>query len=356
MKKLIPDACQRVILSTAVGDSVGLPAEGMSRKAIARRWPGPWKQRLVFGKGMVSDDTEHTVFVAQCLIQHGDDVEKFQRALAWKLRWWLLCIPAGIGFATLRACLKLWIGFPPKYSGVFSAGNGPAMRSAIIGAYFAGNPEKITAFVRASTRLTHTDPKAETGALAVALTTSWLVETGGKQAPDTSVIQLWRNISLADSEWQKWIDTIEKGIAEGWLVDQFAVENGLEKGVTGYVYHTVPVVLYVWWKHFGDYRATVDAVIRCGGDTDTTGAIVGDLAALSGKIPKDWLENLWDAPLSSSFLDELGQQADASSLGTKTTSSYFRWWLLPFRNLLFLMVVLIHGFSRLISTMTTEIF
>jgi len=347
MKKLIPDACQRVILGTAVGDSVGLPAEGMSRKAIARRWPGPWKQRLVFGKGMVSDDTEHTVFVAQCLIQHGDDVEKFQRSLAWKLRWWMLCIPAGIGFATLRACLKLWIGFPPKYSGVFSAGNGPAMRSAIIGAYFAGNPEKIAGFVRASTRLTHTDPKAEIAALAVALTASWCVEHPAEH-PDSSIVELWRSLAPDYLEWKTVMDLIEKGMSQGLSVDDFAVSMRLENGVSGYAYHTVPVVLYAWRKHFGDYRDTLESVIRCGGDTDTTGAIVGALAALRSEIPENWIKNLWDAPLSRRFLKDLGHCADAVSLGDKIIYSYSCWWLFPFRNFVFLLIVLIHGFWRLL--------
>lgn len=58
---------RRVLLGTAVGDSIGLPTEGLSPKAIAHRWKGQWRQRLLFGRGMVSDDTEHTVFVGQCL-------------------------------------------------------------------------------------------------------------------------------------------------------------------------------------------------------------------------------------------------------------------------------------------------
>jgi ADP-ribosyl-[dinitrogen reductase] hydrolase len=60
-----------VLLGTAIGDSLGLPAENLSRMQIQRRWPGPWSQRFVFGRGMVSDDTEHSVFVAQCLADWG---------------------------------------------------------------------------------------------------------------------------------------------------------------------------------------------------------------------------------------------------------------------------------------------
>ena len=77
-----------------------------------------------------------------------------------QLRFWLLGLPGGIGYATLKAILKLWLGFKPEHSGIFSAGNGPAMRSAIIGVCYGNDSQKLRELVKASTRLTHTDPKA----------------------------------------------------------------------------------------------------------------------------------------------------------------------------------------------------
>jgi ADP-ribosylglycohydrolase len=54
----------------------------------------------VLGRGMVSDDTEHTVFVAQSLLAHPNSPELFARRLGWCLRGWLLSLPAGMA----RAC------------------------------------------------------------------------------------------------------------------------------------------------------------------------------------------------------------------------------------------------------------
>ena len=82
-----------VLLGTAVGDALGLPAEGLSRQRIARRWGGQWQHRFLFGRGMISDDTEHTLLVAQALLQHPDNPTAFQQCLAWKLRLWLLGLP-----------------------------------------------------------------------------------------------------------------------------------------------------------------------------------------------------------------------------------------------------------------------
>lgn len=46
------------LLGTAVGDAIGLPYEGLSRRRALKLLGKPTKHRLFFGKGMVSDDTE----------------------------------------------------------------------------------------------------------------------------------------------------------------------------------------------------------------------------------------------------------------------------------------------------------
>src|SRR5258708_34460022 len=117
-----------LILGTAVGDALGLPAEGLSPYRIQKRWKDDWRMRLVFGRGMVSDDTEHSFFVPQSLLTSSADVAAFRRGLAARLRWWVVGLPAGVGLATARACLKLGLGLSPERSGGFSAGNGPAIR------------------------------------------------------------------------------------------------------------------------------------------------------------------------------------------------------------------------------------
>lgn len=55
---------QGLLIGTAVGDALGLPAEGLSRRRVQRLYQGQWRHRLIFGRGMLSDDTEHMLFVA----------------------------------------------------------------------------------------------------------------------------------------------------------------------------------------------------------------------------------------------------------------------------------------------------
>jgi ADP-ribosylglycohydrolase len=336
-----------VLLGTSVGDSLGLPAEGMSRQRIRARWGGVWRHRFLFGRGMVSDDTEHTLFVAQALLAHPDDPMAFQSCLAWKLRLWLLGLPAGIGLATLRAILKLWVGIPPSRSGVWSAGNGPAMRSAILGVYFAADPAKRRAFVSASTRLTHTDPKAVTAALAVAEGAAWALN-------QNEPIEQWLTHLSGlgcDEEWLGICQTLADALASEKSVEELADSLGLQKGVTGYAYHSVPVSIYAWLRHRNDFRTALESALDCGGDTDTVGAIVGALVGAkvgNEGIPPELITGVCEWPRSTLLLEQIAAKLERQNGTTQTLGpvSYF-WPGLILRNLVFLVVVLLHGFRRL---------
>src|SRR5947209_3868274 len=106
------DKIAGAILGTAVGDALGLPCEALSRRRAGRLFGDPpLRHRLLFGRGMVSDDTEHTCMTGQALLRAPDDAAAFARSLAWRLRFWLLGLPAGTGWAPSRAVVKLWLGF-----------------------------------------------------------------------------------------------------------------------------------------------------------------------------------------------------------------------------------------------------
>lgn len=272
-EQVLSDVYRGVLLGTAVGDALGLPAENLSPESIQRRWKGEWRMRLVFGCGMISDDTEHTLMVAQALLSHPRDAAAFQKSLGWKLRWWFASLPGGVELATARACLKLWIGFPARKAAVASGGSGPAMRSAIIGAYFADDPERRRAFVLASSRLTHHSWQAETAALAVAECVALAVLTG--QPPEVDqVLRCLRRLSDY-GEWQELLRRVESSIGENQSIAEFVRTLGMNRGVTGYSLHVVPVAIYAWLRHPGDFRQALISALNCGGDTDTVGAIAG---------------------------------------------------------------------------------
>lgn len=347
------DRIQGLLLGTAVGDSVGLPAEGISRRRNKLLFRGKWHQGLIFDYGMISDDTEHTIFVAQCLIACGDSEEIFVKRLAWCLKLWLLSLPAGVGLATLKSIIRLWLGFSPLKSGVYSAGNGAAMRSSIIGAYFANNLPKLDVFVTLSTKITHSDPRALIGAKAIAYITAWIIREDFKECPDIDKLEaILRLIEDKETEWLNLTDQLIYGLKQGLSVLEFANLIGQEKGISGYVYKTVPMAIYAWYYHFDNFRDALEAVFNCGGDTDTTGAITGALCGVTGgesAIPRQWREKIFDFPRNPQLLIKIADKLTKNindNYQKNTPVNYNWWWILP-RNLLFLIIVLIHGFRRL---------
>ncbi|MCL2120377.1 MAG: ADP-ribosylglycohydrolase family protein [Planctomycetaceae bacterium] len=352
VKTKIEDRIAGTLLGTAVGDAIGLPLEGLSRRRVKRLFPGTLRHRFFCGRGMVSDDTEHTFLVAQTLLDESNDVERFSRKLAWRLRWWFARLPAGVGMATAKACLKLWCGFSPKRSGVFSAGNGPAMRAAIFGAVMA-NTEKRHAFLKAATRMTHTDPKALTGAMAAADIAAWIIRRDFQTSPLCGeIIDLLLGMKPQDETWRDLVGQMKHGWENDMPVLEFADRLGLQKGVSGYVYHTVPVAIYAWRQYFGDYRKTLESAIECGGDTDTVGAIAGALAGTTvgeSGIPQDWIDGICDVPINIPVLRNTATRlAELANHGTSREHVRYCWPLAIPRNLFFLTVVLAHGLRRLL--------
>ena len=299
------------LLGMAVGDAIGLPAEGLSPERRKRLFGELINHRLFLGRGFVSDDTAHAIMTAQALVASGGDPTKFGQELAVRLRWWLLSLPPGIGKATAQACLKLLIGASPEHSGVFSAGNGPAMRAPIIGLFCATDAtddDRLCELIRISTRITHTDPQAEEGALAVAKATllprSLLPITGG----------------------------------------------GEFRGgpVSGYIVHTVDAVLEIIARYPNDLRTAVIKTVALGGDTDTVAAIVGGIlgARLGAEaVPQDWLAGIIEPWWHEKRLTKLATQlAEVAHSGIPQRPDANFW--LPTHALL-LPIVLFHGFRRL---------
>ena len=338
------DVVEGWLLGCAIGDAVGLPYEGISRKRM-RRWARfPLRHRLVFGRGMLSDDTDHNIFVAQALIRSKGDVAAFRRCLAWRLRFWLLCFPAGVGLATLKSIVLLWLGF--SRSGIFSAGNGPSMRSAILGVVLRADATARRAHVEASTMLTHTDPKALAGALAVAEVAARLAAGVWTQRPNAQELAAVLASVSSEPAWRAAVELIEELCASSAPLEAAPERLGSRNGVSGYALHTVPFAIVAWQRHFGDYRATIEAIVRAGGDVDTVAAIAGALAGITvgpSGIPAEWVSGVSDWPHSISYIRALAAGlADPAA----PVCTAFSPWQFP-RGLLFLALVLAHGFRRL---------
>ncbi|HEY3411707.1 MAG TPA: ADP-ribosylglycohydrolase family protein [Armatimonadota bacterium] len=344
------DAIAGCLLGGAVGDAVGLACEGLTPRRQALLFPDTDGPRLLGRRGMVSDDTEHALMTALAVLASGDDTAEFAACLARQLRKWILELPAATGLATLKACMRLLAGYGPDRSGVFSAGNGPCMRAPILGVCFHDDSARLAAMVRASTRITHTDPKAEWGALAVAMAAAHAAREGAIAPPDFAAF-VEAALPVEAVELFALVKSAQESAQRGDTTERFAANCGFDHGVSGYVYHTVPVALHAWMRSPNDLRTAVLATVRCGGDTDTVAAIVGGIiGAGTGRagVPQDWLDRLMEWPRTVGWMESMSGQLARARNGR--TSGAYRDAPYPavlLRNVFFAALVIVHGFRRL---------
>ena len=336
------------ILGTAIGDAVGLKREGLGRdRAIWLHGDRP-SPDLIFGRGFCSDDTEHTVIVGCALLNSNAEVARFEKYLGGYLRKWLLTLPAGIGLGTLRAIAKSFFVSRRNY-GIFTAGNGPAMRSAMLG-LFANDDEHLVNLNRVCTRVTHTDPKAEEGALLVAKAARFAA-----QDPNADPVEFIRQIrpEIVGEELSQHFAAVEEGLQKGLTPREFAEHRGWEKGPTGYINQSVPAAIYCWAFAPTDFRAVVTNAVLLGGDTDSVAAIAGAIAGAGcgdSGIPKDWLKQLAEWPRDKRWMKNLATELhEFATAGTATRRApSLRWGRSMIRNLLFGVTVLVLCLRRFI--------
>ena len=319
------DRVAGTLLGTALGDALGLPCEGLSANRIARRFGKLDRFRLLGRTGYVSDDTEQSALVAQSLARVPADPDRCARAFRRSLVGWFWRLPWGVGLATVRSSFRIMLGFPR--TGVPSAGNGSAMRAAIIGAHFHDRPEQRRAFGEAIARCTHTDDRAVQGALFVAE----LAAVGPDEARRVVTEPL---LGAA-------LDRAAALAARGASTSEAA--DALK--TTGYVVHSVPFALYCYRRYGDTPLLAIQECISAGGDTDSIGAILGGwLGARHGEagLPAHLIAELHDGPFGPSHLRGL-----AASLAAGSAPPRYSWPGALLRNLALYPVILAHGFRRI---------
>ncbi|MGY5308846.1 ADP-ribosylglycohydrolase family protein [Nocardia gipuzkoensis] len=177
-----------------------------------------------------------------------------------------------------------------------SCGNGAAMRVAPLGAFYAGDPERVAAEAVRSAQVTHMHPEGVLGAVAVALAAGRAAHarlTGIRPTPQEFITAVLDR--LDDGDTSRLIGRARTML--GASAQEAADELGNGSLVTAQ--NTVPFTIWVAAKHLDDYPAAITTCIAADGDIDTTSAIVGGIvAAYAGAgarpdpivgVPQTWL-------------------------------------------------------------------
>ncbi|WP_337177313.1 ADP-ribosylglycohydrolase family protein [Paludisphaera sp.] len=336
------DRLEATLLGTALGDALGLPCEGMSARAIARRFGPVDRFRLLGRAGFVSDDTEQSALMAQSLARHPRDVEACVRDFRRALLGWFCRLPWGVGLATVKACLRIAAGVSP--SGVMSAGNGAAMRSAIVGVFHRDRPDERRAFARALAEVTHRDPRAVEGAVFVAEVAALAARPGlARPAPD--LLREARGV-VEDAQLGRAID---EGLAMA-ASDHATLDAAGACGTSGFVVHTLAFASFAFARFGDDPMRALTETISAGGDTDSIAAIVGAWSgARSGAawLPTELIGRIHDGPFGPGHLKGLARSLRAADDGAPADPPRYSAAAAMGRNLALYPVVLAHGFRRL---------
>ncbi len=299
-----------LLFGIALGDALGLAYEGLSRKQILRRYRRrPIRYGLVPNRGFGSDEIQMAGMTGQAILRSICKSELFLDSLAWSFRWWALSIPWGAGLGTATACVKLWLGFNPENSGSRSAGNGPAVRSLVIGATLIGTDveSRIERWCQLSAMLTHRTPPAVAGAMllgnAASIAIMEPIDAANRVAILERLLESVRNEELANL-----LRQLIPFLAAGMSPRRVAKRLGWKKGISGYMPHTATMAIYIWLRYSNNFERAVQSAIRLGGDTDSVAAIVGGLVGLSARvddIPDKWLTQYADWPADLSWHEHL---------------------------------------------------
>lgn len=242
----------------------------------------------------VTDDTMMALSIARCLKRYGH-IEPDALASAFAREYArdprrgyggtahgiLQAIGEGVSWQTAAGRV---------FNGQGSCGNGGAMRAAPIGAYFAGDWNRVIAEAKTSAAVTHAHPDGQTGAIAIALAAAWMVTEHDRTkttAPEIIPFVL-EHLPKTDTYYR-----VKKAIEMPLeaLPTTAALMLGNGSGVIAS--DTVPFCLWCAARHPNDYQEALWATVSGLGDRDTTCAIVGGIVALSAgrnSIPDEWLQ------------------------------------------------------------------
>ena len=333
------DRLTGALLGTALGDALGLPAEGMAASAITRRFGVLNRFRLLGTMGIVSDDTEQAALVAAAVLGSQSAAEAARR-LERSLAAWICCLPWGVGRATLLACGRSLFRLRP--TGVQSAGNGAAMRAGSLGVIFVEQAGARREYGEALAQVTHRDPRAVQGALFVAEVAAGLARG---LAPDAAV-QEGLAVLVAPG--------LRAGVVRALELATEGASRPLaaqELGITGFVQHTVAFAAYCLLRQEGDPLQDLASAISAGGDTDSIGAILGCwLGTQHGAdaLPRALLDRIQDGPFGPTHLRALARALAQRAAGEEAVVPDYSAAYALIRNLLLYPVILAHGFRRLL--------
>lgn len=274
------------LLGLALGDALGAPFEGGPVERLLWRLIGKTRR----GEMRWTDDTQMALDLAEFLIAHGrvepDDLaHRFAASYRWSRGY-------GPGAARLLRQIRRGRDWRQANRSVYpegSYGNGGAMRSPVIGLFFASDQHQLVEAARQAACVTHAHPLGEEGAVLIAVATAHASLGESHAAILQAVVQsctvecFTNKLALAGD----WINSDALPTAR-------EVRQQLGNGIAAL--DSCVTALYVAMRFLQSPFIEMQAfVVSIGGDVDTIGAMAGAVwGAANGatQLPGEWLQRL----------------------------------------------------------------
>jgi len=294
------------ILGCAVGDALGAPYEGLWPHQIPdQRWLlADFAEIDGYPKGQYTDDTQLSVATVESLVASGDlSLPHLARSIA---RLWKRQAVVGPGGACTHAAQTfLRTGdWTTCGAAVGQAGNGTAMRTAVLGLFFLEEPQRLPAAVADVSRITHHDPRSIAGGIAIAKAAQ-LLASDQADLPLTFCAAIAETMAPFEPSFAISVQALPTLLGKrqdealpriAWA--GMARPEFQQPIITPFVIPTVLASLWCLLRHPDSWSRAVTNALQLGGDVDTLGAIVGALAGIrlgASDIPRHLADNVLDS-------------------------------------------------------------
>ena len=311
----VMDRARGVMLGVVVGNLLGLPIEGRSRRQIQERYPqGVTEIRPAEMAKPMDDDPAQSVELAEALLEGGDLVERF----AARLVAWSLLNGRGMGRTTRQSINQLKDKVPPPVAAYAvyrakgeNAPNGGIMRCAPVAIARRRHPELLIRDTADTCAVSHYAPASQWSCVIVNAVIAALLSGA---APDLKKLL---EAAKADGCPDLAAEAQGAGVPTGFLEN--AMRGRTPPGDTKWMRgnrgpngHTVLTMQAGLWAATTplNFEEALVALVNSGGDTDTNGALAGAVLGArygASAIPLRWTSHVTQRERLADLADRLSR-------------------------------------------------
>jgi ADP-ribosyl-[dinitrogen reductase] hydrolase len=296
-----------LLLGIAIGDALGLPRHGLTRRQALKHFgAGP----CTYGKrlGKTGFATAQVFATAQSIVSSGTERENFAANFLKRLGWYSISFPTDMPWATRKVGLANWFRRVRLPEVSRSDSSEAAIRSPLIVLALHNTNLGTRNWIEHSVRITHCSTLVGDGCHALAALTNLIIEC--KEELDSPAVAKFIAEKCTTKEFKDHFQRVAQFLQDGSRCSTVAQHFGWSEGIPSSIVPAVVMSIYCFLRH-KDFQKAIESAMHLGGDTCTTGAIVGGLAGTlygARKIPSDLVDKLSNKSYGPTWIEDMSHR------------------------------------------------